>query len=267
MGGAAVKPQAQGSTRTHASLPPARGLTRDVKASSRPPPPAPSPPPNSLPHVWGGSATPPLPSSSLHCSLPSQSVRPSALSMGGLAASPLICFLNCHCARLSACCWLSGFLWVRSAVHLAVSLSAGLPLCFPMKSICLSFRWSDWLPITQATCSLSSQPLSVSVYPDCSGWLPMCCSVCPCVFLWQLVSPAFLFVCLSIHPVIPHPHSSPGVELGSLITKDHTSLPSPGLAPWSRAGDQRAQGTLRPSSPGLHAMTQPLFPPAPVHTP
>lgn len=99
---------------------------------------------------------------------------------------------------------------------MSVSLSAGLPLCFPIKSICLSFQWSDWLPITQATGSLSLQPsVSLSVCPVIAqaGRL---FSVCPGVFLSQSCLP----VCLPVHPPC---HSPPPPFLSTTTSWAHSS--------------------------------------------
>lgn len=108
-----MTPRPRGAPRTQAGLPHARGLTRDVKASTRPlllPPslfPAPA-----LTSREGQQARP---LSQLQPPLPAaQSVRPpvhlSSQWADWLPASPLIRFLNGHCARLTARCWMSGFL-------------------------------------------------------------------------------------------------------------------------------------------------------------
>lgn len=129
---------------------------------------------------------------------------------------------------------------------MSVSLSAGLPLCFPIKSICLSFQWSDRLPITQATGSLSSQPsVSLSVYPVIAqaGRL----SGFQCVHVFSSVSPAFLSVCLSIRHVISTPISL------HMWSWTHSSLKTTSPAT-TRLVPQREQ-SRQPS------------PPAPVSTP
>lgn len=115
-----------GAPCTHASFPHTRGLTRDVKASTRPPPPAPSLLPNSpLPSREGWQPQPLLP---LQPPVPAarQSLRPSALSVGTLAAtSPLVCFLNCACLSARG---LSGFCWVRLNVHVCQSICRSSPV-------------------------------------------------------------------------------------------------------------------------------------------
>lgn len=147
---------------------------------------------------------------------------------------------------------------------MSVSLSAGLPLCFPIKSI--------WLPITQATGSLSLQPsVNLPVYPVIAqaGRL----SGFQCVRVFSSVSPAFLSVRLSIHHVIPHPHFSPRVELGSLITQDHLCRHHQASDPngAEQAGQPRSPP---PSSPRVHtpaSTVQPLpsspTPPTPPPAP
>ena len=118
--------RAQGSTPHALQSPARRGL--DTRC---PLPPAPLP--NSLAHVYGGLAAP-----------ASSARRPTSLSVcrsfqwaDWLPTSPLTCFLNCHCARLSACCCQA---FCRSDCPSAVGLSIHLP-----------FQCSDGLPITQAT--------------------------------------------------------------------------------------------------------------------
>lgn len=103
---------AQGST-PHACWSPSRqGLDTRCKgihqASSAPSLPSSRP----LPLISGGSASPasvPTPASTAHCPVHS-SVHLSTQLADWLPGSPLICFLNGHCAHLTARCWVSGFL-------------------------------------------------------------------------------------------------------------------------------------------------------------
>lgn len=160
--------------------------------------------------------------------------------MGGLAAC-LSPDLLPELSLLLVVRLLVGQLGCPSGCHLSV----GLPLCFPMKSICLCFQWSCRLPIPQATCSLSSQPLSVSLF------ILIAQAACPSVVQFPLAAgQSCLPICLPVPPPCEStPHFSPCVELGSLITKDHVSLPSPGLPP--------VKQSRRPASPG-----DPSSPPA-----
>lgn len=165
-----------------------------------------------------------------------------------LPTSPLTCFLNCHCARLSACCCQA---FCRSDCPSAVGLSIHLP-----------FQCSDGLPITQATATcLYILCQSVCLSSSGSGWLLICFSVCLCAFLClpghRSIMPTYLSARPS-HLVIPHPHFSARVELGSLITKAHVSLPSAGWLPpgWRSGQASKPRSPRQPSSPCLHP--QPL---------
>ena len=172
------------------------------------------------------------------------------------------CLQGCQAA-----CWLSGFSWARLAVHLSVSPSIGLPLCFTTRSICPSSQWPAWPPVSLLhllVClflnSLIGQASSPSAFqrlrfplihlPRGHSCLPLCLPFC--------------------QPVLATPSFSPCVEMGSLITKTHLCLP------WTRTGwpleKQSRQASQprathpppQPSSsrvptPSLHSIAAPYF--------
>lgn len=231
--------------------------------------------PPSLPpkRIQGGLATSLCPKPSLRSPWPfSPSVHLPSQRADWPPASPLICFSDCHCARLSA----------YDAVRLPVGRQAsrgsgqvGCPsVCQSVHRSCSLFRHQvslSVLPVVRRPPSLSSTYWSVCSLTVFLVRPAAHLSFSACAFplsTCQGVTLAFLSVCPSVNLVLPTPHSSPCVETALLITKTHLCLP------WTRAGwppvkqsrqaSQPRAAPPQPSSsrvptPSLHSTAAPFF--------
>lgn len=256
---------AQGST-PHARLPHARGLTRDAKASTGLLLPLPLPPRPSR----EGQQPHPLPHCSLHSLLSvSPSVHLSSQWADWLPASLSIYFLDCHCARLSACdsvslpvgCQAScGSDWL--SICLSVCLSVGLPLCFPIKSVCPP-NGQTGLPslsppvVRHHNCLSVCLSVNYSLIGQLAAHLSLSLSVCFTLSTWRSVSPAFPSVCLACYSPPPF---LPACGAGFTHLKSTSLCRGPGLAAPSEAQQAAPPAQCDPQPPG-QSLSPPSAPP------
>lgn len=243
-----------------------KGLdTRCEGVHGPPPPPAPPPHPSRE-----GQQPHPLPHCSLHSLLPvSPSVHLSSQWADWLPASLSICFLDCHCARLSACdsvslpvgCQAScGSEWL--SICLSVCLSVGLPLCFPIKSVCPP-NGQTGLPSLSPPVVRHHNCLSVCLSGDYSligqlaAHLSFSLSVCFPLSTWQSVSPAFPSVCLACYSPPPF---LPACRATFTHLKSTSLCRGPGLAAPSEAQQASLPAQCDPQPPG-QSLSPPSAPP------